>query len=209
MAISQAVLLSHSYRKEARILFCRSLTPTETQLKARGQEVWWPSGQLSGAQQGCGRTHAALGLGLSQTGPMAVSPLTSAHLFPLKRINFNRRADCEVVSLNSPNQSQKGQHENPTVLPSSREHCPSAIRPSYFLSVWLRCQMTSRSFFLSFSPSPLVPLSILGALLFLESLDHPYFSHYRLTLPLICSIASDKPAFSPSPLQTVLATIAP
>lgn len=95
MAISQAVLLSHSYRKEARILFCRPLTPTETQPKARGQEVWWPSGQLSGAQQGCGRTHAALGLALSQTGPMAVSPLTSAHLFPLKNINFNRRADCD------------------------------------------------------------------------------------------------------------------
>lgn len=28
------------------------------------------------------------------------------------------------VSLNSPNQRQKGQHENPTVLPSSREPLP-------------------------------------------------------------------------------------
>lgn len=64
--------------------------------------------------------------------------------------------------------------------------------------------MTSRSYFLSSSPSLLVPLSILGALLFLETLDHPYFSHYHLTVLPIYSIASDKPAFSPHPSKQFL-----
>lgn len=61
---------------------------------------------------------------------------------------------------------------------------------------------------LSSSPSLRALLSILGAFLFLESLDHPHFSHYHPIPLLIYSVASEKPAFSPLPLKTVV-TIAP
>lgn len=135
---------------------------------------------------------------------MAVCLHTLAHPFPFKKKVSAKGQIMSVVSPNTPNQGQKEHRKNPTVLLPPMSHCPSAIRPSHFIVAWFRdgCQTTSRSC------HPLPPcgrfLSILGAFLFLESLHHPHFSHYHpIPLPIF-SVASEKPAFSPLPLKTVV-----
>lgn len=103
-----------------------------------------------------------------------------------------------VVRLNTPNQGQKGHRKNPTVLPAFHEPLPMCNQTLSILA-WFRGWMPDDFQILSSSPSLRALLSILGAFLFLESLDHPHFSHYHpIPLPL-----------TPLPLKSQLLALYP